>query len=113
MIVAELSPPPGERVRFSLRFRKFVPRSDGCYALASFDDEVLYVGLTDNLHRRFREHRETREKRDATPLGAAFWFYYLTSVSSEVARIERTWMNQHLQVHGTLPVLNRIYSPVS
>jgi len=33
--------------------------------------------------------------------------------SADVNKIERTWMNIHLEQEGSLPVLNGIYSPTS
>jgi excinuclease UvrABC nuclease subunit len=112
MKIQQLIPAVEKRLEFSLRCRKFVPRSAGCYVLTSFDGEILYVGLTDDLNRRFFDHRETKEKRNPTPNGKAFWFYYLTCEEKEMFRIERTWLNQHLEIQGVLPVLNKINSPV-
>lgn len=112
MKVSQLIPSVDNRHQFSLRFHKFIPDEAGCYVLATFDDEVLYVGLTDDLHRRFREHRDTKKKRDPTAHGRAFWFYYLTCETTETRRIERTWLNQHVELHGVLPVLNKCNSPV-
>ena len=66
MKVEQLIPKVKERVQFSLKSWKFVPKVTGCYVLTTFDGEVLYVGLTDNLYRRFFEHRDTKEKRNAT-----------------------------------------------
>jgi predicted GIY-YIG superfamily endonuclease len=113
MIVSQLIPNVTERVRFSLKFRKFLPASSGCYVLANFFGEVLYVGLTDSLNRRFREHRETKEKRDATTQGTGYWFYYLGCEPRELARVERTWINQHVELHGVRPILNKVDSPIS
>ena len=99
-------------VEFSLKARKFVPESPGCYALSTFERDVLYVGLTDNLNRRFFQHRETREKREPTTIGMAFWFYFLPCETRETNRIERTWLNEHLELHGVWPVLNKANSPL-
>lgn len=112
MKIQQLIPAVEKRFEFTLKFRKFVPQSIGCYVLTTFDGEILYIGLTDNLNRRFFEHRETKEKRTPTPNGKTFWFYCLTCEEKETFRIERTWLNQYLEVHGVLPVLNKIYSPV-
>ena len=112
MNVTELVPVVNCRVRFSLRYRKFVPNDAGCYALAAFNGDVLYVGLTDNLCRRFAQHRDSKVKRSETPRGGAFWFYYLTCGVKQTYCIERTWINQHVEFHGAFPVLNGINSPV-
>jgi predicted GIY-YIG superfamily endonuclease len=112
MKAKQLVPKVDNRVQFSLKYRKFVPKETGCYVLTAFDDEVLYIGLTDNLYRRFAEHRDNREKRDPTSRGVAFWFYYLACAEKEIYRIERSWLNQHVELHGELPVLNKVNSPV-
>jgi len=112
MKVDQLIPKVKERVQFSLKSWKFVPKEAGCYVLTTFEGEVLYVGLTDNLYRRFFKHRDTKEKRNPTKSGLAFWFYYLVSDEKEVNRIERGWLNQHISLHGGFPILNKIHSPV-
>lgn len=112
MKVEQLIPAVQKRVEFSLKSRKFVPASAGCYALSTFDLDVLYVGLTDNLHRRFFQHRDSREKREPTPIGMAFWFHFLPCDEREVLRIERTWLNEHMELHGEWPVLNKMNSPI-
>jgi hypothetical protein len=76
--------------------------------LATFDEDVLYVGLAKNLGRRMGQHLDSPEKVNATSLGRAVWFFWLSCV--ELNKVERTWMNIYAQHHGTLPVLNKIYS---
>jgi predicted GIY-YIG superfamily endonuclease len=112
MKVNQLIPVVENRVQFSFKAHKFVPAESGCYVLTNFDNEVLYIGLTDNLHRRFAEHRDTKEKRQETSQGTAFWFYYLPYEEKEVNRLERTWLNLYMESHGVLPILNKVYSPV-
>jgi predicted GIY-YIG superfamily endonuclease len=113
MKVKQLVPAANKRVQFNLRFRKFVPQETGCYVLATFEDEVLYIGLTNNLYQRFFQHRDNKEKRNPVSARRAFWFYYLTCAEKEAYRIERTWLNEHVELHGSLPILNKINSPVS
>jgi predicted GIY-YIG superfamily endonuclease len=112
MKTSQLIPKVKEGVQFTLKSRKFVPKAVGCYVLTTFEDDVLYVGLTDNLNRRFFEHRDTKEKCNPTKAGLAFWFYFLVSDEREINRIERGWLNQHLSLHGKLPILNKVHSPV-
>lgn len=112
MKIEELVPKISQRLQFSFKDRKLVPKSVGCYALTNFEGDVLYVGLTDNLNRRFGQHRDTEEKRNATAHGKAFWFYYLICEPKEVNRIERSWLNQHVSVHGSFPTLNKVSSPI-
>ena len=112
MNVHSLLPITEHRLQFSFSFWKFVPKRPGCYALTTFEGNVLYVGLSDNLHRRFSEHRDSNEKRLPTRDGLAFWFYYLLCEPKELERVERTWLNEHVTEHGILPVLNKVNSPV-
>src|SRR4051812_38071391 len=99
MKVGQLIPQATLRVRFTLRELKFVPRGPGCYLLTNFDGDILYVGLTDELHRRFQDHRDNKEKCGPTPLGVAFWFYFLPCPIKQLQRIERTWLNMHNESH--------------
>jgi hypothetical protein len=110
--VDQLIPPPTKRVEFSLRNRHFVPSEPGCYALATFSSDVVYIGLTNNLYRRLCQHRDAKEKREPTSLGIAFWFHFLTCDEGETYRIERTWLNEYVELHGEMPTLNKVYSPV-
>ncbi len=72
-----------------------------------------YIGLTDNLQRRFGEHRDNkREKKSPTNNGTVFWFYDFTCNTVELSKVERTWLNQYEIMHGKLPTLNKLSSPV-
>ncbi len=82
------------------------------YLITTFDDEILYIGLTDNLQRRFGEHSGNKEKNNSTKQGRAFWFYYMMCAEKELCKIERTWLNQYEIIHGNLPVLNKVSSPI-
>lgn len=79
--------------------------------LSSFDRTVIYIGLSKNIRRRMNEHLDNPEKTGETPLGRAIFFYWLED--AELNKIERTWLNIHIQHEGALPILNSIYSPVS
>ncbi len=112
MKIEQLNPKVSDKVQFSLKDRKLVPNVAGCYVLTTFEGGVLYVGLSDNLNRRFVQHRDTEEKRNPTAQGRAFWFYYLVSDLKEINRIERSWLNQHVTIHGVFPILNKVSSPI-
>jgi hypothetical protein len=108
MNVAELTPLPGHKQLFSRDRVKFVTSTSGCYALTTFEGSVLYVGLATNLQRRIVQHLDTPEKVAPTPLGRAVWFWWYET--PEINKVERTWMNIHIQHEGVIPTLNRIYS---
>ncbi len=109
MNVALLIPSPENRTNFRRDRQRFIPYLPGCYALSSFNGEVLYVGLTKNLRRRFGEHLDDRSKSVSTNFGVAFFFYWI--VCDEVEKIERTWLNECEIADGILPSLNQIRSP--
>ena len=113
MKIGDLRPIVKTHVRFALSERRKVPTSAGCYVLTAFDHTVLYVGLTNNLTRRFSEHCDTESKREPTPYGRAFWFFFETLDEKQINRHERGWINQYSAQYGSLPPLNKIASPVS
>ncbi len=112
MNVTKLVPAVKDRHQFTYEFHKFVPVQAGCYALTTYDGHVLYVGLTDDLHRRFGQHRDDRNKCSPTPQGVAFWFYYLLLSKAEINKVEHSWLNANVDAHGVFPLLNKINSPL-
>lgn len=111
MNVEKLTPRPLLRESFHLSREKFVPDRSGCYVLTTFSGIVLYIGLAKVLRRRLHEHLNSLEKTNITAFGRAVLFYWLES--DELQKVERTWLNIHLENEGALPVLNKIYSLTS
>lgn len=111
MNVEALDPPPGGRRRFHLSHQKFVPARSGCYVLSTFADVALYIGKTTDLRRRLGDHLDSSAKTGETPLGRAIWFHWIET--RDLDRVERTWMNIHIQHEGCLPKLNAVYSSTS
>jgi hypothetical protein len=72
---------------------------------------VLYVGLATNLRKRINDHLDCPEKTRETVKGRAVLFHWLET--ADINKVERTWMNIHIQHEGALPLLNKVYSPVS
>ncbi len=56
------------------------------------------------------QHLDNADKTRLTENGRAVFFYWIES--DETNKIERTWMNIHLQHEGIIPILNKIYSPI-
>jgi hypothetical protein len=79
--------------------------------LTTFEKLVLYVGLATNLRRRMNEHLDSPEKTRATEKGRSVLFHWLET--PDINKVERTWLNIHVQHEGAYPPLNKIYSPVS
>lgn len=113
MNVNQLVPRPSKRDSFHRRRCRFVPESPACYVLTTFTNVVLYIGLTVNLRRRINEHLDSPEKTTETRFGRAVFFYWFETSDIRINKVERTWLNIHIQHEGVVPVLNSIYSPVS
>lgn len=113
MNIDELNPKPDEHESFRKDKLRFIPEISGCYSLVTFDKTILYIGLAKNLKRRMQEHLESCTKTSETVDGRAIFFYWIQVEEKHLNKIERTWLNIHIQNEGKLPVLNNIYSPVS
>jgi len=85
----------------------------GCYVLATFNNDIIYIGLSESLFGRFQQHLGNSEKTNPTKDGKAVWFYYTIYDTTNLAKLERTWINQFVAIHGQLPILNKINSPIS
>lgn len=113
MKIGNLQPRPTARTKFALSHLVTVPEKPGCYALANYEDEILYVGLaSNNIRGRVTNHLDTPEKRSRGAHGTPYWTYYLVCETGSVNPIERGWMNQAILSDGDLPILNKIYSPL-
>jgi|SRR6185312_14466981 len=112
MKIQELLPFPEAKVTFKLSSFKQVPKVAGCYALTTFENNILYIGLSDNLYSRFQQHLQNSEKVLPTKDGKVVWFYYMEFNRTNLPKLERTWINSFLAKHGTLPILNKINSPI-
>lgn len=111
MKITGLIPPPQAHEAFRRNCERFVPTSSGCYALSTYDKTIVYIGLTNNLRRRFNEHLDNPTKTGQTASGRAVFFFWIEV--SDTGKVERTWLNSHLISEGRLPELNRINSPVN
>jgi hypothetical protein len=112
MKIEELIPCPSIKFTFAYNAYKYVPKISGCYVLAAFDDNIIYIGLSNNLYKRFQQHLESHEKTGITQYGKAVWFYCLEFDANNLPKLERTWLNQYETIHGNKPILNNISSPL-
>ena len=112
MKIAELIPLPEDRVHFKLASFRSIPKETGCYLLTTFDNDILYIGLSNNLFDRFQKHLDSPDKRNPTKEGRAIWFYFTIYDPKNLPKLERTWLNQFTSKHGIRPILNKIDSPV-
>ena len=90
---------------------RFIPDHAGCYVLATFEGEVLYIGLATKLRRRIAQHLDNPEKVAPTQYGRAVIVHWRNADNLE--QLERTWLLLHEQHEGRMPVLNKVHSPLS
>jgi GIY-YIG catalytic domain len=109
--ITALLPEPLRSENFRRNRERFIPGGPGCYVLTNFSKQVMYVGLARNLRRRFCQHLDSKQKTAATERGRAVLFWWVET--EDLNKIERTWMNIHIQHEGTLPLLNGAYSPTA
>jgi hypothetical protein len=110
--IDQLNPRPKHKLQFRLSSYKCVPKTSGCYVLTTVDENILYIGLTDNFFQRFQQHLNNPEKTNPTKDGRAVWFYFNEYDINNLPRLERTWLNQYEYIHGELPILNKVSSPI-
>src|SRR5438034_2150212 len=101
MNIAELIPQPSNSDTFKRNRERFIPEKPGCYVLTTFSRVVLYIGLTNNLRKRMNDHLDSPQKTGETKIGRAVLFFWIESLDTN--KIERTWMNIHIQCQGSLP----------
>ncbi len=111
MKLENLSPPPLLREPFRRSRERFIPARSGCYALCTYDKDVLYVGLANNIRRRIVQHLDSPQKTESSKFGRAVFVYWLET--NDINKVERTWLNINLIQEGRLPPLNNIYSPTA
>lgn len=111
MNVDDLAPAPFSCEMFRRNNLRFVPDRSGCYVLSTIGRAILYIGLADNLRRRMNDHLDNPAKTAETLLGRAVMFHWIET--PETQKIERTWMDAHIRFEGSLPLLNKIYSPTA
>lgn len=94
-------------VNFALWASIEVPPNSGCYALSNVYDDVLYIGLSDNLHRRFEQHLSNPRMTGLTSLGLAHSFYYFYVPVTDLKTTEDQLLSHYKFNEGQLPPLNR------
>lgn len=109
MNISELVPQPSQCETFKRSRLSYIPDKPGCYVLTTFAKVVVYVGLSNNLRRRMNEHLNNPQKTSETKDGRPIFFFWMEC--EEFNKVERTWMNIHIQHEGRQPELNKIYSP--
>lgn len=109
MNIEKLVPVPTRYETFRRSRLRFVPAVSGCYVLTTFSRTVVYIGLAKNLQRRMNQHLDSPEKTCETAFGRAVLFFWFET--PDLNKVERTWMNIHIEHEGAIPLLNMVYSP--
>lgn len=112
MKVAWLEPKVVNKVHFTWKGHILVPDSAGCYAITTFSEEVVYVGIASSLRNRMGDHLETPEKRGGFNGEVSYWFHFLEEGNEyQRKRIEAGWLLLSTAIDGCYPPLNKIASP--
>jgi excinuclease UvrABC nuclease subunit len=111
MIVSELVPKPSSRESFRRNRLSHVPNVSGCYVITTFSGEILYVGLATYLRSRMEQHLNDGDKTRVTAIGKAWFFHWM--ITTELEKVERTWMQAYRVRHGVLPPMNSLFSPTA
>lgn len=88
---------------FSETIVQYELESPGVYELGNSSGQVIYIGSTNNVRRRLREHLAesgTCVKRNAA-------FYRVEYTSNHLAR-ERELYNEHVRLYGRSPLCNEV-----
>lgn len=107
MKVTALLAPMSGRVPFRRSELVRAPREPGCYALASIEDDVVYVGQSERLQRRMEQHLDDPRMNAQTPFGLPVWFYYMLLPDERLVQYETQLLVRFKAIEGHLPSLNR------
>lgn len=109
----KLDPAPVLRIQFDgWQQRIYAPREPGCYVIASFTDEILYIGQSINIARRMQDHLVDDRKRQRAVGGVAHWLYYtICEREKNLNALERGWMLQYISHEGKYPPFNNAMPP--
>jgi predicted GIY-YIG superfamily endonuclease len=113
MKYSELIPKAETQSVFDILHIRQMPEMSGCYILTNFHGEIIYIGLAKNLRKRVLQHLENPEKNTITKSGKIYYIYYkVLDNELKINQLERGWLNEYELVHGGLPPLNKIHSPL-
>lgn len=113
MKITELNPKVTLKTDFHLSKAKFVPGQFGCYVLTNHSNDILYIGQTNNLKARIKQHLDNPHKTGLTELGVAHFFYYkIVDKERELNKLERGWLNHFELIEGKIPILNSLHAPI-
>ena len=108
----DLDPPTTERQPFTLASLGRIRGGPGCYALASSDGTILYIGQAQDIPSRLSQHLADDSKSGFTPSGKAQWVQWRFCAASDISDLESWWITQYkLANGGALPYFNKVNPP--
>ena len=113
MTIDELIPAFNERIVFSYDNYKKIPPVPGCYVITNFQSEILYIGQSVNLQKRFCQHLDNNEKTKIGGYGRPTYFYFLACNVERLNKLESSLLQQYELKHGALPVWNKVNAPTT
>ena len=114
MKIGELDPPPTEKMQFDGWHQRIAaPLEVGCYVIATYHEDILYIGQSVRIGDRMKSHLEDTRKRQKAPGGVAYWLYYFVCENAgELNELERGWVLQYkAREGGALPPFNKVMPP--
>ena len=97
-----------KRARYARWAHNDVQVESGCYAIANVLDDILYIGQSENLQRRFSQHLDDSRMNGDRSIGLAHWFYWFSTPTDQLLATEARLLSQFKFHTGKLPPLNRV-----
>lgn len=108
MLIFDLPFHPEIKIRFSYSEKDIAPEQSGCYVITTPNGTILYIGRTDNIRSRMKQHLDDKEKTKLTPLGKPDCFYYKLCSARDLKSLEYAWVHEHkLNSNGKRPYFNK------
>lgn len=112
MQISSLTPPTTDQCLFSRASLGSIADEAGCYVICAFDGTILYIGQSQNINQRVRQHLDDGSKSVRTPWGVAQWLHYRLCRKADLDQLESAWVSQFtMQNGGDLPYFNKVHPP--
>ena len=113
MKASDLDPRPNKRIPFDGWSQRIAaPLAVGCYVLAAFNSDILYIGQSSRIRTRMRQHLKNPRKRRRTASGVPYWLYYRLCGEEELRALESGWIQQYeARNDGAMPPFNKAAPP--
>ena len=99
------------KTNFSYQKYSLIPKESGVYAITNYKGDILYIGISINLKKRFSDHIDSNKFHDITPIGKSYWFYYILKDPQNHRKFERGLIHHIELFDGALPWFNKYRPP--